>query len=200
LTALSRWELDVEIPSMETDSDAPMTAAYAETMWKRYLKQQPVQIERFRHCMGCIHLRQAGGSYLVCCYLLHTGQKRPCPFGHCCPVKEVPDGFKFPDGYLEWCDEIDSREVEARRVPGKRGREATWDTEYGRALFDRGFSIAEISVIIGVPRSTVTNYATQHMWNYDYNGDRRKKQFSHAAPEVIQAEREAYRRHIAGEE
>lgn len=196
----SRWVVDDEIPSMETDSDAPMTKEDAEKMWKRYLEHQPRQIERFRHCMGCVHLRQAGGAYLVCCYLLHTDKKRPCEFGRECPVKEVTDGFRFPDGYLEWCSELDRREVSTRHGKGTRGRTATWDTDYGKGLFDRGYSITEISGIMDVPLNTVTNYATQHLWNYNEDGSKKRKQFSHATPETITAEREAFRRHLAEKE
>lgn len=195
--------MDVEIPSLETDAEGPMTAAYAEQMWKRYLSQQPRMIERFRHCMGCVHLRQAGGSYLVCCYLLHTGHKRPTKFGSTCTVKDVAEGFEFPDGYLEWCGELDQIEEgksKKRRVPGQRGRFAAWDTDYAKSLYDRGFAVSEISEIMGISKNTLMNYGMSHLWFIAEDGRKRKKNFPHATPEVIEAEREAFQEHLEKEQ
>lgn len=193
----SRWAVDMEIPSLEVDSPDPMSARDAEQMWKRYLTQQPRAIERFRHCVGCIHLRQAGGTYLVCCYLLQTGRKRPCAFGDPCPVKTVPDGFLLPEGYEAWCAELDGREESIGKAPGQRGRTATWDTTWARALFDRGFAPSEICKIMGISQHTFSGYANQHLWNYDENGNKRKKNFPKRSQEEIEAEKEAFKRHKA---
>lgn len=193
----SKWLVDVEIPSLETDSPEPMSAKDAEDMWKRYLKQQPRAIERFRHCVGCVHLRQAGGAYLVCCYLLLTGKKRPCIFGDPCPVKEVPDGFKLPDEFAAWCENLDRMEDEVKRVKGQRGRSPTWDTNYAKALFDRGLAPSEICEIMGISQHTFSSYSTQHMWNYDEEGMKKKKVFPKRSPEEIEAEKEAFERHKA---
>lgn len=197
MTGESRWAVDMEIPSLEADSASPMTAKDAEQMWKRYLTQQPRAIERFRHCVGCIHLRQAGGTYLVCCYLLLTGRRRPCAFGDPCPVKVVPEGFRLPEEYAAWCEELDAREEAVWKKPGQRGRIATWDTEWARALFDRGFAVSEISQIIGVSMYTINSYMSEHLWNYNEDGTKRKKTFPKRSPEEIEAEKEAFERHKA---
>ena len=197
MTAKSRWVVDDEIPSMEADAGELLTTEDAELMWKRYLATQPRMVERFRHCMGCVHLRQAGGAYLVCCYLLQTGKKRPCVFGEACPVKRLWDGFKLPEGYAEWCAELDGREAKQKRKPGKRGREVTWDTVYVRNLYDRGFSLSEIVQITGIPNSTITGYASVHLWHLGEDGMKRRKNMPHATPEMILAEREAWLRHLA---
>lgn len=186
----------MEIPSSEIDLDGPRTKDDAERMWKRYQKTQPRLIERFRHCIGCSYLRQAGGSYLVCCYLLLTGKKRPCAFGGKCKVKHTWDGFQLPDGYTEWCEELDMKETahKTRRV-GERGRRAEWDTTWAKSLLDRGFSISEVSEIMGVNLNTLSNYAIQHLWNYDEHGRKKKKQYPCHTREVIEAERKAWEKH-----
>ncbi len=188
--------MDFEFPTMEECRDHPVDAAYAEFVWKRYLEKSPGEIERFRHCMGCQHLHQAGGAYLVCCYLLRTGRKRPCRFGVECPVKSVPEGFRYPDGYEDWCAEIDNREIAEGRAGRGRGRSATWDTAWAKDLFDRGFSASEICEILGITASTFAGYANQHLWHYNEDGTRRRKTFPHHLPEEIEAEKEAFARHL----
>ena len=194
---MSRWAIDSELPSLETDSPEPMSAKEAEDMWKRYLAHHPRSIERFRHCVGCIYLRQAGGAYLVCCYLLLTGKKRPCAFDDPCPVKAVPDGFKMPEEYDAWCAEIDKIECEVKCGKGQRGRLPTWDTEWAKALFDRGFAPSEICKIMGISTHTFAGYSNQHLWNYDEYGRKKKKTFPKRSPEEIEAEKEAFERHKA---
>lgn len=193
----SRWAIDSEFPSLETDSPEPMSAKDAEDMWKRYLKQQPRAIERFRHCVGCVHLRQAGGAYLVCCYLLLTGKKRPCVFGDPCPVKEVPDGLQLPEEFEAWCENVDKMEEEIKSGKGQRGRLPMWDTEYAKALFDRGLAPSEICKIMGISTHTFASYSNQHMWNYNEDGKKRKKTFPKRSQEEIEAEKEAFERHKA---
>lgn len=192
----SKWIADVEIPSLEGDSDDPAGEDYADRIWKANLEKYPKSMRRFRYCVGCVHLRQVSGYMLSCCYILHTGLKRPCKVGSECSVKCVPEGYKYPPGYDEWL-----RAAEKAKDPpageAKRGREAKWDTEYGRALYDRGFSASEICRIMGLSQHTLSGYMHQHLWNYDEEGNKRKKNFPHATEEAIEAERLAYARHLA---
>lgn len=191
----SKWAADREIPSVEA-TDGVISAEHAETLWRRYQVTQPRMIERFRHCMGCTHLRQAGGTYLVCCYLLETGKKRPCPFGTECPVKTVPDGFRFPDGYLDWVRKIDEREETEDADPKTRGRKPLWDVAYAKDLYDRGFCQMDIVRIMDVNKATLMNYSIAHLWSYGADGRKLKKRKPCRDPAILEAERERYRRHV----
>ena len=59
----------------------------------------------------------------------------------------------------------------------------------------QGFSISEISQIMGVNLNTLTNYGIQHLWNYDQDGRKKRKCFPKHAPEQIEAERQAFLEH-----
>lgn len=195
----SKWRVDLEIPSVEGETDDPVDGEYADRIWKANLEKYPKSMRRFRYCVGCVHLRQVSGYMLSCCYILHTGQKRPCKVGSECSVKRVPVGYKYPPGYDEWLQTAEK----AKDIPtgnGQRGREVTWDTEYGRSLYLRGFAVSEICRIMGLSQHTLSGYMHQHLWNYDEEGNKRKKNFPHATEETIEAERIAFLRHLAEKE
>lgn len=195
----NKWRVDLEIPSLEGETDTPVDMEYVDRIWKTNLEKYPRSMRRFRFCVGCVHLKQVSGYMLSCSYILHTGQKRPCRFGSECSVKEVPEGYRYPPGYEEWLHTAEkARDLPSG--PGKRGREAQWDTEYGKRLYDSGFSVSEICRIMGLSRHTLSGYMHQHLWNYDENGDKRRKNFPHATEETIEAERIAYLRHLAERE
>ena len=48
--------------------------------------QRPSVCDSF--CDGCVFLAWANGSLRVCEYFFHTGQRRPCPAGTGCTVKQ----------------------------------------------------------------------------------------------------------------
>lgn len=54
-------------------------------------EQEPSTSVCDANCGGCIHLTEVcwGGLSMACYYRINTGQRRPCPAGKGCTVKET---------------------------------------------------------------------------------------------------------------
>lgn len=148
-------------------------------IWE-YVKSLPGNEDiRARHCRGCKYLGCCG--HWVCCnYILETDKQRPGKFGQPnCPVRKNICGYTPSEEYLQWVGEMDNRlrqEEETskqketdnvtacRSGPRRNGRSLTWDAEYARRLYCRGYYLREIAEIMGVPHHRVADASYQQMW------------------------------------
>ena len=150
----------------------------------------PTEQRRCRHCRGCKYFECV--SSMGCCnYFLYTGIRRPAPFGlKDCPVRVDRKGFVQPEWHKQFCDRVDAEEEmkqkrqerKAEQIrqlgydpdkpqPKRRGRRPTWDTEYGKILYLRGYYLFEISEILNVKKETIWTYATDNFWQDEFPQD-----------------------------
>ena len=155
-----RWGAVAEASTeIEPDGGRPQTAKEATDLWRNTLRTDPTEAVRMRHCCGCQWLKSCGRS-LSCSYLLDTGEKRPCPPGPNCGAKKTPPGFRYPQGYAEWCAGYDRKYGAA---PRKKRRE-DFTLAYARQLYDRKYSSADIAEIVGMDVIKLRGYATRRNW------------------------------------
>ena len=107
-------------------------------------------------CEGCVYRTKLGFGY-VCDYLCMTGQRRPCPFGEGCTVKETETNM--------------SRKQ--------------WDKQMALELYKQGKSDNEIGKALGISTSTVLLWRKNNRFKPNYGPDHRKaKVLSEPEPEV----------------
>lgn len=177
-------------------------------IWE-YVKSLPGKEDvRARHCRGCKYLGCCG--HWVCCnYILITEKRRPGEFGQPnCPVKKYIHGYVPSEEYLQWVRQMDDQaaaEEKKRAVrkdaPGaqhdtvpvqrKKGRPLTWDVDYAKRLFCKGYYVREIAEIMGVPEHRVKDAAFQRWWGLD-----RKKIVKLAHDGNLEAEKRAFREYM----
>jgi hypothetical protein len=197
-----RWILSEEIPTAggEFPDRAISTAEDAELIWNNRAAKVKEIAERFRYCRGCVYLRTCG-SWFACTYLLTNDKKRPCPPGKRCKVREYPPGYTVPKEHLEWCKKVDREEkerlsaVSGEKPKRKRGKDPTWDTEYAKQLYQRGFSLREICEIMGLNKNTLSSFMNNNGWAEQTGEWKKRKVFPKSTPEQIEDEKRKFRQH-----
>lgn len=143
----------------------------ARKMWDYFKTQHRTEAERMVHCQGCKYL-QTAGAFLVCGYLLATGERRPCPFGGPCKAKKLLKGYRLPEDYEARIAAAEEkrrrRETEAQTQPkkrgGSRGPQRGWDEEYVIALYRKDFMLTEIAEVVGVSYTTLRKIGIRNGW------------------------------------
>ena len=174
--------------------------AYAHDTFINLERQWPAEARRVRYCRGCKYLGSIA-SWGCCNYFLDTDKRRPNPFGvkNCAVYSRLPN-FYMPPSHEDFCRQCDAMEAAKKAEPPKpkkprrnkglgKGRRIerriTWDVEYAKILFDRGYFRTDIAKIIGTSPATIKNYVYSSGWKDD-----RLKQ--HACKHDIEAARAEY--------
>lgn len=156
-----RWGTVAEAcTEIEPDGARPQTATEASELWRTAYRTNVPEAIRMRHCCGCQWLKICG-KCLYCSYMMDTGDRRPCPPGHGCKVKQTPPGWKYPRGYVAWCKKMDD-EYGAKNA--KRKKKEDFALIYARQLYGARYHSADIAEIVGIPVLVLRGYAYRGNW------------------------------------
>lgn len=192
----NRWCYEgKELPVERTGKLWGSGAGGSRKMWDYFEAQHRTETERMAHCQGCKYL-QTAGSFLVCGYLLATGERRPCPFGGVCKAKKLLRGYKLPADYEKRLAAAEAKKArknaaaEAKHPPKKRGPKRNWDEEYVVALYRRNFMLTEIAEVVGASYATLRKTGIVNGW---YHAGHRG---IHAHNLDMEAEKARYREYL----
>lgn len=118
------------------------------------------EMERIKHCQGCVHLGMVGGGFGCCDYIFHAGKRRPCPFGDGCTVKQIGKRKRaYTVTHIK-------NGLPRERKPGSGvyERQLKWDAEKGRELYEAGVPLRQIAAEVGLNHDSLRKYAKRKGW------------------------------------